>query len=243
MAPPFTKPHIEDAQKRVRVLFNGKWLVDTTKAKLVWLKSYYPVYFFETPDVPKEYLISREQQDDPSATQFDLVINGKKADGVVQQYFLGELKDLVLIPFGAMDAWFEEEEQIFVHPKDPYKRVDVLQSSRHVRVVVNGVEVANTTKPRLLFETSLPVRTYIPKTDCRMDLLVPSDLTTQCPYKGVANYYSVKLPDDSLVQDIVWWYRTPQLECAEIRGYVAFYDEKVDVWVDGILQERAQTHF
>lgn len=86
-----------------------------------WLKSYYPVYFFETPDVPKEYLISREQQDDPSATQFDLVINGKKADGVVQQYFLGELKDLVLIPFGAMDAWFEEEEQIFVHPKDPYK--------------------------------------------------------------------------------------------------------------------------
>lgn len=133
----------------------------------------------------------------------------------------------------------------------------MLQSSRHVRVVVNDVEVANTTKPRLLFETSLPVRTYIPKTDCRMDLLVPSDLTTQCPYKvrshhgraaltthpprpvqGVANYYSVKIPDGSLVRDIVWWYRTPQLECAEIRGYVAFYDEKVDVWVDGILQER-----
>ena len=61
--------------------------------------------------------------------------------------------------------------------------MDVLQSSRHIRVLVDGVEVANTTKPRLLFETSLPVRTYIPKTDVRMDLLAPTDLTTACPYK------------------------------------------------------------
>ncbi|OBZ72580.1 hypothetical protein A0H81_07780 [Grifola frondosa] len=153
-------------------------------------------------------------------------------------YLEGDLEGLVQLDFGSMDAWFEEDEEIFVHPKDPYKRVDVLHSSRHIRVEVQGVEVANTTKPRLLFETSLPVRTYIPKTDCRVDLLESSELTTQCPYKGIANYYSVKLPSGTLVQDIVWWYRTPQLECAEIKGCVAFYDEKVDVWVDGVLQAR-----
>lgn len=130
----------------------------------------------------------------------------------------------------------------------------MLQSSRHVRVEVNGVEVANTTKPRLLFETGLRVRTYIPKTDCRMDLLEPSNLTTECPYKvcreinafqsdrltemkGVASYYSVRTPT-GLAEDVVWWYRTPQAECIEIKGFAAFYDEKVDVWVDGEKQKR-----
>lgn len=122
------------------------------------------------------------------------------AKSAVQEHTGGDLAGLVSIKFDAVDAWFEEDEQIFVHPKDPYKvgtslflklwtlilalqRVDVLQSSRHVRVEVNGVEVANTTKPRLLFETFLPVRTYIPKTDCRVDLLRPSETTTACPYK------------------------------------------------------------
>jgi len=154
----------------------------------------------------------------------------------------GELAGLLKITFGAMDAWFEEEEQIHGHPKDPYKRVDVLQSSRHVRVEVKGVEVANTHSPLRLFETSLPVRTYIRKTDCRLDLLKPSELTSLCPYKGVANYYDVQLGAEhgnELVKDIVWWYKNPILECALIRGYIAFYDEKVDVWVDGVKQEKS----
>ena len=135
----------------------------------------------------------------------------------------------------------------------------MLQSSRHVRVEVDGVEVANTHKPRLLFETSLPVRTYIPKTDCRLDLLEPSELKTACPYKvsvpnfqshldrsliqGEASYYSVRLPDGSLAKDIVWWYLSPLAECNQIKGFAAFYDEKVDVWVDGVKQERPKTHF
>lgn len=138
------------------------------------------------------------------------------------------------------------------------QRVDVLQSSRHVRVELDGIELANTSKPRLLFETLLPVRTYIPKTDCRLELFENSVLETQCPYKvcdpsipksfhniqllavqGIANYYSIRLPSTtSLAKDIVWSYRTPLAAVAEIRGYVAFYDEKVDVWVDGVKQER-----
>lgn len=136
------------------------------------------------------------------------------------------------------------------------QRVDVLQSSRHIRIELNGQEIANTRRPRLLFETSLHVRTYIPKTDCRMDLLVPSQTTTQCPYKvcrcsseldiyqivpvkqGVANYYNIRLPDRTLAEDTVWWYRTPLPECVEIKGLVAFYDEKLDVYVDDVLQPR-----
>ncbi|KAF9813517.1 hypothetical protein IEO21_05554 [Rhodonia placenta] len=239
MAPPFTQPHIETLPRRVRVLFAGQYIVDTRKAKLVWLKPNYPTFFFDSADVPQKYLsrasISGELQ------QYDIVVGSRKAEAAATEYLDGDLKGLITISFSSMDAWFEEDEQVFVHPKDPYKRVDVLQSSRHVRVEVNGVELANTTKPRLLFETGLPVRTYIPKTDCRVDLLKPSQLTTECPYKGVANYYNVSISSGETFENIVWWYRVPQPECVDIKGFVAFYDEKVDVWVDGELQPRPRS--
>ncbi|KAH9949969.1 hypothetical protein B0H21DRAFT_786073 [Amylocystis lapponica] len=237
MAPPLTNVHVETTPKRIRVLFGGKYIVDTTNAKLVWLKPYYPTYFFEAANVPTDYLAAASRTSEYNL--FDVVVGDTRAKDAAKLYLDGDLTGLVQLEFSAMHAWFEEDEQIFVHPKDPYKRVDVLQSSRHVRVEVNGVEVANTTKPRLLFETSLRVRTYIPKTDCKLELFVPSQLTTQCPYKGVANYYNVRLPTGDVAENIVWWYRTPQLECAEIKGFVAFYDEKVDVWVDGVRQARS----
>ncbi|KAH8117869.1 DUF427-domain-containing protein [Phellopilus nigrolimitatus] len=247
MAPPFTKPHVETSLKRVRVLFGGQWIVDTKAAKLVWEHPYYPSYYFGSSDVPHKYLRPSDasSEDSEAKSVYDIVVGDKVAKKAVFKLSqcAGELSGLVKIIFGAMDAWFEEEEEIFVHPKDPYKRVDVLQSSRHVRVEVDGVEVANTHKPRLLFETSLPVRTYIPKTDCRMDLFEPSSLSTACPYKGVASYYSVSLPGGKLVENIVWWYRVPLADCIDIKGFVAFYDEKVDVWVDGEKQARPQTQF
>ncbi|CCM04246.1 uncharacterized protein FIBRA_06413 [Fibroporia radiculosa] len=236
MAPPFTQPHIEPSPRRIRILFAGTYIVDTQRSKLVWLKPYYPTYFFESADVPMRYL--KEVSKSADVQTYDVVVGERKAEAAATEHLAGDLEGLIEIKFGAMDAWFEEEEQVFVHPKDPYKRVDVLQSSRHVRVEVNGVEVANTRKPRLLFETSLPVRTYIPKTDCRMDLLVSSDLTTSCPYKGTANYYSVKTPSGETFKDIAWWYHVPLPECADIKGFIAFYDEKVDVWVDGVHQKR-----
>lgn len=119
----------------------------------------------------------------------------------------------------------------------------------------NGQEIANTNRPRFLFETGLQRRTYIPKVDCKMNLLAPAELTTQCPYKvsylfwfiaklqlilskGVANYYDVHLPNGSVVENSVWWYRNPNAECIEIKGLVAFYDEKFDVYVDEELQTR-----
>ncbi|KAF8071814.1 DUF427-domain-containing protein [Lyophyllum atratum] len=234
----FSLPLIEDSPKRVRVFFGGKYLVDSKKAKLVWEKPYYPVYFFPAEEMPFELL--ELQRSDSDKEIYDVIVGDRRAPSAVTSYSskAKDLGGLFTIKFGAMDAWFEEEEEIFVHCKDPYKRVDVLQSSRHVRVEVHGVEVANTHMPRLVFETGLPVRTYIPKTDCRMEFLEASNLITQCPYKGEAKYYHVQIPSQKREDDIAWWYRNPTPECAAIRGYVAFYDEKVDVWIDGEKQER-----
>jgi uncharacterized protein (DUF427 family) len=136
----------------------------------------------------------------------------------------------------------EEDQPVYVHPRDPYKRVDILASSRHVRIELDGVTVAESRQPRILFETSLPPRWYLPLTDFRLDLLRPSDRTTQCPYKGTATYWSV----DTGVRvhpDVVWTYRSPLAESQKIAGLAAFYNERVDMYVEGVRQERPRTPF
>jgi uncharacterized protein (DUF427 family) len=120
--------------------------------------------------------------------------------------------------------------------------VDILASTRHVRIEVDGVTVAESSQPRILFETGLPPRYYIPLTDLRMDLLVPSDTQSHCPYKGTASYWSVNT-GDAVHEDIVWIYRTPLPESQKIAGLACLYNEKVDLYLDGELQERPRTHF
>ena len=132
-----------------------------------------------------------------------------------------------------MDAWYEEEEEIFLHPRDPYKRVDVLKSSRHVRVVLSGETIAESDRPHLLFETGLPPRYYFPEEDVRMDLLEQSESTSICPYKGKAVYLSAKIGDE-LFEDLAWSYPDPIAESPKIKGLLAFYPERVeDIIVDG----------
>ncbi|KAI0090150.1 hypothetical protein BDY19DRAFT_888180 [Irpex rosettiformis] len=234
----FSLPHIEPSPKRIRVLFGGKYIVDTTAARLVWTQKYYPYYYFPAEDLPKEYIHPAGAANEGELQRYDLVVGSRKAEAAVSHHLVGDLAGLINIEFSAVDAWFEEDEQIYQHPKDPYKRIEVLQSSRHIRIELNGVVIAETRRPRLLFETSLRTRTYIPMTDCRLDLFAPSALTTTCPYKGIANYYSVRLPDGSILENSVWYYRTPLAECIEIKGLLAFYDEKLDVFVDDVLQPR-----
>ena len=129
---------------------------------------------------------------------------------------------------------------MFVHPRDPHHRVDVLNSSRHVKVVVYGELVAETRRPRLLFETDLPVRYYIPRLDVRMDLLEPTDSVSRCPYKGVASYWSLRA-GEKVHKDIAWSYKAPIPECPKIENLIAFYNEKVDIEVDGQPLERPRT--
>ncbi len=132
--------------------------------------------------------------------------------------------------------------EVFVHPRSPYSRTDVLPSTRHVQVFVDGTRVANSHSPTLLFETGLPTRYYLPPSDVRLDLLRPTATHTGCPYKGIADYWSVVIDDVEHV-DLAWTYPTPLPEAAGVAGMVCFYDEKVDIDVDGVRQPRPQSPF
>ena len=121
---------------------------------------------------------------------------------------------------------------MFVHPRDPYKRVDILPTSRHVRVELDGVVLADSHRAHILFETGLPPRWYIPKTDVRLDLLVPNDSSSMCPYKGTAEYWSACI-DGRLEGDIAWSYRTPLPESERVAGMISFYNDRVALIIDG----------
>lgn len=150
------------------------------------------------------------------------------------------LRQHLSFKWSAMGAWFEEEEQVIVHPRDPYKRIDILQSSRKVRIELDGVVIASSESPVLLFETGLPTRFYLRRQDFNDDLLIPSDLTTGCPYKGFASYYSLRAGDRTH-QDLIWCYESPLPESSKIKGLLSAFNERVDLYVDDELQPRPQT--
>lgn len=239
---------VEPSGKRVRAFLRGHLVADTTSPTLVWEVPHYPAYYLPVADLHAKLEPTGETRRSPSrgdATVYDVVVNGTTAAGAAVRYLdspLPELRDLVRIEWSAMDEWFEEDEPVYVHPRDPYSRVDILASSRHVRVEVDGVTVADSRAPRILFETGLPPRYYLPLTDVRMDLLTPSDTTTSCPYKGTAGYWNVRIGDVEH-KDLVWGYRTPVPESQKIAGLACFYNEKVDIYLDGELLERPRTPF
>ena len=142
-----------------------------------------------------------------------------------------------------MSEWLEEDEPVYTHPRDPYNRVDILASSRHVRVEIDGVTVADSRQPRILFETGLPPRYYLPLTDLRMDLLRPSDTADPLPVQGHGQLLVGGHRAGGRTRDIVWIYRTPLPESQKVAGLACFYNEKVDLYLDGELQERPRTHF
>lgn len=243
------RSRVETCGKRVRVMFGGEVVADTIRPLLVWEKPYYPTYYFPGSDVRRDLLApAGNSERSPSrgdAERFTLWVDGRVAESAVgyrETSPIDELADTYTFDWSAMDHWFEEDEEVFVHARDPYKRIDVLHSSRHVRISVDGVEVADSIRPVILFETGLPARYYLPKTDVRMDLLTPTNSSTSCPYKGDARYWSVVV-DGEEHADIVWGYDIPRPESAPIAGLVSFYDEKVDIVVDGVPQARPHTIF
>ncbi|MEO6467482.1 MAG: DUF427 domain-containing protein [Acidimicrobiia bacterium] len=240
--------HVEDGPKRVRVYFRGELLADTTHVKLVYEVPYYPQYYVPITDVRMERLQASETvTHSPSrgdATHFDVSAGQHSAPDTAWQYRtspLEELRELIRFDFDAFE-WFEEDEPIMVHPRNPTTRVDILDSSRHVQVIIDGATVADSHHPRLLFETGLPTRFYVPRVDVRMDLLEPTDSQTACPYKGVAAYWTVAV-GEKRHPDVAWSYPTPLPESQKIAGWVCFYNEKVDLIVDGETLERPKTKF
>ncbi len=231
---------VEQGEKRVRAFLGGELVADSSRPLLVWEKPYYPTYYFRAADVRTDLLLPdggvAHSPSRGDGLMYDVRAGGKAASGAalrLQESPFEELRDTIRLDWRAMDAWFEEDEQVFTHPRDPYTRVDILPSSRHVRVEAGGVTLAETSKPTLLFETGLSTRYYLPRTHVRMDLLVPSETATHCPYKGEARYWSLR---DGGAADIAWSYTTPLPESQKIAGLVAFYTERVDLYVDGVLQ-------
>ena len=206
---------IEPAPKWIRGRIGDRTVVDTRRAQLVWEHEYYPYWYVPTSDV---------------------------ADSSLPQTSIGELPDHVKIDWSAVDHWFEEDEEVFIHPRDPYRRVDALPSSRHVVVRVGGTVVADSHRPTILYETGLPARYYLPPDDVRLDLLTATDTTSGCPYKGFARYWSVEV-DGAEHPDLVWGYDDPLPESAPVKGLMCFYNEKVDLEIDGAPIEQITSKF
>jgi uncharacterized protein (DUF427 family) len=237
--------------KWVRVYFGGEFIADSKKTVLVREKGHILTYYFPRQDVRMDLLeksgLQHEMPGLGRATYWTVKAGGQEAKNAAwsvdkDQPEAAEIEGYVAFKWNQMDAWFEEDEQVFVHPRDPFVRIDTVRSSRHIRVVIDGEAVAETHRPMLLFETGLPVRYYIPKVDVRMDLLQPSTTHTECPYKGVASYYSIKV-GDHVSENIVWYYPFPLLEVSKIQNMLSFYNEKVDLYVDGVKEEKPKTHW
>jgi len=242
--------HVSDSPRHVRVFLGGETIADSKRVKLVREPEVLPAYYFPKADVRMDlFLLSQHTSRCPvkgEASYWSVQVGRRRAANAVWSYTapLAEaegLADHFAFDWPQMDKWMEEDEEIFKHARDPYKRVDVLPSKRHVRVVINGQTVADTHRPHLLFETNHPVRYYIPQEDVRMDLLTPSATTSRCPYKGPASYWSVRSGDETFA-DLVWGYLDPIPECPKIRGLLCFFHERgCDIYADGELLPWPQT--
>ncbi|MFQ5970894.1 MAG: DUF427 domain-containing protein [Alphaproteobacteria bacterium] len=239
----------EPSPRRVRAVFNKQVVGDSKRMMLLHEPKRLPVYYFPKEGVRFDFLEPSEHTTHSEYKGEGVFWHVRVGDRVAENAacsFHGppeggpDLAGHVTFEWGRMDRWYEEDDEVFVHARDPYKRVDVLHSSRHIRVAVDGVTVAETRRPCLLFETGLPTRYYIPKEDVRTELLEESRHVTRCPYKGAANYYSLRI-GDKLRENLVWYYTYPIPECPKIEGLLCFFNEKVDIYDDDELQPRPLT--
>jgi uncharacterized protein (DUF427 family) len=245
---------IHPTSRRVRVVFNHTYIVDTTSAVHVWEHDGFPQFYVPIDDLKAKWVDKEKVADGGAAIvsitvgESDSGIKIKSTDRAVRFLDDGKgdvkgLKGLVRLEFGAMDAWFEEDTPIYVHPKDPFKRIDILSSSRPITIKLNGHTLASSSHSLHLLETGLPTRYYLPYSAVDPKILRHSDLKTKCPYKGEAEYHHVVLPDGKFMENLVWYYRTPTAESAPVAGLLCFYNEKVDIELDGKQLERPKTHF
>ncbi|MGE2731441.1 DUF427 domain-containing protein [Mycolicibacterium vaccae] len=247
--PPYAveRGHVVPSPRRVRGFCNDELVFDTTSARYVWEIASYPQYYVPLADVRRECLVD---EDHPQRVQlgssrlYAVTAGGVTKPSAARVFDEGDgpVAGLVRFEWGALD-WFEEDEPIFQHPRSPYTRVDALRSHRHVVIELEGVTLADTHTPVLLFETGLPTRYYIDRTDVVFDHLEFSDTRTVCPYKGTTSrYWSVRC-GDTVHADLAWSYETPLPAVSAIATLVAFYNEKVDVTVDGVGLPRPHTPF
>lgn len=235
--------------RRLRGLLGEAYVFDTEAGRYVWEFPPYPQYYIPLADVDQGLLINEQRSKRTprgTAAFWGLRVGETERPGAVQVY--GEdapekLRHTACFQWKALDAWFEEDEQVYVHPRNPYARVDAIRSSREVRVELEGVVLAEAAGSVIVFETGLPPRYYLDPTALRRQHLVASDTQSSCPYKGTTSqYWSVRL-GEAVRPDLAWSYAFPTATLLPIAGLVAFYNEKVDLFVDGKPLERPHTPF
>lgn len=239
----------EPCAKRIRVTFNGETVADTVSALLLFEPPITPVYYIPLTDIPEAFRQPTKHSTHcpfkGDATYWNITVGDQVAENALWSYpdpinAVPELKGHAAFYWNRMDQWLEEDEEIFVHARDPHVRLDILPSSRRVQVRLNGTVLADSTRAMFLFETGLPVRYYIPAEDVAQELLSVSDLETACPYKGVADYHHLNV-NDAQHENLIWRYANPVREAAPIRDHLCFYNEMVDISVDGVPQPRPRT--
>jgi uncharacterized protein (DUF427 family) len=239
--------HIEPVPRRIRAFVGATAILDTVAARYVWETPYYPQYYIPLVDVLPGVLVPEGQTE---TTDRGLVeLHSLKVDGedrphaarVLASPSVHGLAGSVRFEWGAADAWFEEDEQVFVHPRNPYVRVDALRSTRTVRVALAGVTLAESSSPVMVFETGLPTRYYLNRTDVDLARLTKSDTVTACPYKGTTSSYWSARVGPTTRHDVAWAYDFPTRQLLPIAGLVAFYNEKVELYVGGQLLSTRQS--
>jgi uncharacterized protein (DUF427 family) len=243
--------YFEASPRRIRAIFGGESVVDSRHAKLLHEHGHLPIYYFPEDEVRTDLLEPTEHHTTcpwkGEASYWSVRVGDRVAENAVWGYpdpieGAPPLAGYRAFYWNSMDEWLEEDEPGIVHARDPYHRVDVLDSSRHVKVSLNGELLAESERTRVIFETGLPPRWYFRPEDVRTELLVGSDKQTGCAYKGFASYWSVRAGGE-LEEDLVWTYREPRPGAERIKDRLAFFNERVDIELDGELQERPQTQW
>ncbi len=239
----------EHGPKRVRTYLGGELVADTKRVMLVWENPHYPQYYFPIADVHAELVPTATTSHSPSrgdAAHFTVkTANHSAVDGAWQypESRMEELRGLVRFEWDAMGGWFEEDEEIHTHPRDPYSRVDILDSSRHIRVVVNGTTVAESNHPKLLFETEPPDAVLPAKGRCAHGPARSDRDRVALPLQGSGPVLVDRRPMRAVRPDLAWSYPAPLPESQKVAGLVAFYNEHVDHIIDGEPVERPHTPF
>ncbi|CAN7357741.1 DUF427 domain-containing protein [Phyllobacterium sp. LjRoot231] len=224
---------IEPTNRRIRLKLGDRFIADTTGAIVIYENGGHPTYYLPKADFIAGVL-KPSTKTEPSSlfgTKVYWSLEGTAQENQAWGFDgsaigLSELSDYVTVDWGSV-RWFEEDEEIFRHPRNVYKRIDTIPSSRLVEVFVDGKLVARTERAIFLFETGLIARYYFPVEDLVAGALIPSDLITYCPYKGAASYYHFDL-DGIRHENIVWYYPEPIAESGKIKGLISFYNEKID---------------
>ena len=239
--PPQDVLYVEPLSRRVRVVLGGETVADSNDVLVLHPPGRTPTYLFPRAHVRTDRLEPsvrrRHDAGMGDGTYWTVRVGDRQAVDAAYSWeeppeAAAVIGGLIAFDWDSMDGVFEEEEEVFVHPRDPYTRIDVLKSSRRVRVRAGDTLVADCTRPRMLIESGLPVRWYLPREDVRTDLLEPSYTTTRCPYKGIAHYWSLRL-HDRYEKDIAWSYPEPMHDGEGVRGMLCFVDDRVRVEVAG----------